>query len=71
VKNRCSGPLTDAGTTLHLVSTSSGAETNVARFACSVGAAELRTMQGAGHIPALTSDFVTAAYDFLSAHPKP
>jgi polyhydroxybutyrate depolymerase len=70
-KDTCSGALTDTGTTLDLVSTVAGAETSVARFACSAGAAELWTMHGAGHIPALTPAFATAIGDFLSAHAKP
>lgn len=59
---------------LDLVPNLPGAETTVARYesACGPwGSAELWTIQGGSHVPALTITFRTAVLDFLFAHPKP
>ncbi len=70
--NGCTGTLTDTGETKDLDTTIDGAETQVSRYTCSQGAADLWTMRGDGHIPNLRQpDWGDAIWDFLSAHPKP
>ncbi len=54
------------------VSDVAGDETVIGRHeGCMGGAADLWTMEGAGHIPAVTSAWGEAVYDWLMAHPKP
>jgi polyhydroxybutyrate depolymerase len=59
---------------LDLDSSLAGNETTVTRFAtgCQPGGhAELWSIQGGGHIPALSASFTPDVIDFLLAHPKP
>ncbi len=54
------------------ISAELGAETDIdASPNCTGGAAELWTMNLAGHIPGLNFDFPVKAMEFLLAHPKP
>jgi len=51
-----------------------GAETKISRYAkgCAPGGhAELWTIEGGGHLPAVGPEFVKQVGDFLFAHPKP
>jgi polyhydroxybutyrate depolymerase len=51
-----------------------GAESTVARYASDClagGSAELWTIVGGGHVPALSGSFSAEVIDFLFAHPKP
>jgi polyhydroxybutyrate depolymerase len=67
-KNGCTGTLTDTGETKDLDSQIDGAETQVSRYACTHGAAELWTMRGDGHIPNfIQPDWGNAVWSFLSA----
>lgn len=68
----CSGGLVDTGVTLDLSRTVDGGETTVAAYkGCPPGiAVELWTMQGVGHTPYATSQFVPSIETFLSAHPR-
>jgi polyhydroxybutyrate depolymerase len=62
----CTG--TQMGTDLDLVSSIDGAETTVLdHTGCRAGVA-LWTMEGAGHIPALTSAFTPTVLEWLRAH---
>ena len=71
-KNGCSGDLTDTGMTLDLDSSLPGAETGIARYACSAGAAELWTIHGGQHVPAfILPDWGNDVFDWLMQHPKP
>ncbi len=72
-RNGCDAALTDTGETLDLDSGLAGAETTAASHAgCTTGYdAELMTIQGGGHIPALTPVFSETLVAFLLAHPKP
>jgi polyhydroxybutyrate depolymerase len=59
---------------LDLDATLAGAETSVTKYGdgCSPGGhAELWTIQGGAHIPALSASFSGDVVDFLLAHPKP
>lgn len=69
--NRC-GDFAETGMRFDLVSDIAGEESHSGRHAtCMGGAAELWTMDGAGHIPAFGPAWATAVYDWLEAHPKP
>ncbi len=71
-KNGCSGDLADSGMTLDLDSQLPGAETGIARYACSAGAAELWTIHGGGHLPNfILPDWGNDVFDWLMQHPKP
>jgi len=72
-RNRCLGRLTDGGTRLDLDGVLLGAETTVERYTgcAETGAVELWTIRGASHVPAFTSFWPGALYDFLMTHPKP
>jgi polyhydroxybutyrate depolymerase len=76
----CAGSLEATTTRLDLDTTIAGAETTVERYAgCPAGAAELWTVQGGAHAPALATDasgldatpFGDLVYGWLSAHAKP
>jgi polyhydroxybutyrate depolymerase len=70
-KNGCTGDLTDTGQRLDLDKSLAGAETEVDRYACAKGAAELWTIHGAGHLPDFRQpDWADALWAWLSAHPK-
>jgi polyhydroxybutyrate depolymerase len=71
-KNGCAASSEAAGS-LDLDSSIAGEETAVTRHpGCSSGgAAELWTIQGAGHMPGLASAFPKLVYDFLKAHARP
>ena len=70
--NRCASTFTDTMMRRDFVTNVDGAETVIGRHeACMGGAAELWTMEGAGHIPAFSSMWSDAVFDWLMAHPKP
>lgn len=73
VYNGASGPVTDAAPSLDLVQDVPGLETVVTRYTNhpSGGAVELWTINGGGHIPALSAEFSPRVIDWLLAHPKP
>lgn len=59
---------------LDMVANITGNETSVTRYAtdCDAGgSAELWTMAGAGHSPAISQDFSRNIVEFLLSHPKP
>ena len=63
---------TEPGTSLDLDSGLAGDETTVTRYGCALeGKAELWTIDGGSHIPALSDSFAPSILDFLFAHPKP
>lgn len=69
--NRC-GDFAETGMRFDFVTDVAGEETHSGRHAgCMGGAAELWTMDGVGHVPAFSSAWATAVYDWLEAHPKP
>ena len=69
--DRCASASTP-GATLDLESAIVGAETRVERYeGCAGGAAELWTIQGGAHLPALAAQWPTLTLDWLLAHPKP
>ncbi|MBX3227693.1 MAG: alpha/beta hydrolase fold domain-containing protein [Labilithrix sp.] len=71
-KNGCSPTLEPARDALDLERTLAGAETTVARHACTTGAAELWTIAGGKHVPTFAQPaWAEAVYSFLDAHPKP
>jgi polyhydroxybutyrate depolymerase len=70
-KNGCDATLTDTGMTLDLESQIAGAETTVARHACTKGSAELWTIKGGQHIPSFQPSWSETFYTWLSAHAKP
>jgi polyhydroxybutyrate depolymerase len=71
-KNGCSGDLTDTGMTLDLDTGLPGAETGIARYACTSGAAELWTIHGGAHLPNFRMpDWGNDVFDWLMQHPKP
>jgi polyhydroxybutyrate depolymerase len=72
-RNGCTGRLTYGGKRLDLESVLPGAETKIEEYGgCPrSGAVELWTIEGGSHVPAFTSFWPTAIYDFLMAHPKP
>ncbi|HRI67840.1 MAG TPA: alpha/beta fold hydrolase [Polyangium sp.] len=71
-KNGCDSAVTNAPA-IDIDQVLAGNETLVTRHEkCQPGgAAELWTMQGAGHIPGLGPNFAPALVDWLFAHPKP
>ncbi|MBK8258971.1 MAG: prolyl oligopeptidase family serine peptidase [Polyangiaceae bacterium] len=63
-----------AGDPIDLESGIVGSESQVSKYntGCSMGTtAELWSIEGGSHIPALTPTFRSAIFDFLDAHPKP
>ncbi|MBL9004873.1 MAG: prolyl oligopeptidase family serine peptidase [Myxococcales bacterium] len=72
-RNGCLGRLTYGGKRVDLDSVIPGAETKIEEYTgCSgSGAVELWTIEGGSHVPAFTSYWPGAIYDFLMAHPKP
>lgn len=73
-KNGCTGTaLSPISGNLDLVTALLGNETERAGVSGCPGhtAAELWTVNGAGHIPGLTSDFAERTFTWLLAHPKP
>ncbi|HET7754407.1 MAG TPA: PHB depolymerase family esterase [Anaeromyxobacteraceae bacterium] len=70
--NGCSGGLAATGEPpLDLDARVPGAETRRERWSCSAGAAELWTMEGGGHVPALrVPAFGDVALDWLQAHAR-
>jgi polyhydroxybutyrate depolymerase len=70
-KNGCGATLSATGDKLDLDSWLPGKDTSVARHACAAGAAELWTIGGGSHIPALGSAWTSSFWAFLEAHPKP
>ncbi|MBX3216561.1 MAG: alpha/beta fold hydrolase [Labilithrix sp.] len=70
-KNGCDAALTATADTLDLDTGLAGAETTVARHACTAGAAELWTIAGGAHIPSFGAAWSERLYAFLEAHPKP
>lgn len=70
-KNGCDDALVDTGETRDLDTGIVGAETVVARHACTKGAAELWTIVGGKHSPSLQPSWAEQMYAFLEAHPKP
>ncbi len=72
-RNGCTGRLDYAGKRLDLEGVLPGAETKIEQYGgCpATGAVELWTIEGGSHVPAFTSFWPTAIYDFLMAHPKP
>jgi polyhydroxybutyrate depolymerase len=72
-KNGCTGALTDTGTRLHVDSDAMANETTVSRYApCAQnGAAELWSVNAAGHVIDFTPESLDAIWQFLSAHAKP
>jgi polyhydroxybutyrate depolymerase len=69
----CDAAIADTTTTYDLDSGIAGSETTVQSFGgCSAGyAAELWTIPGGAHIPALSDGYSDVLVDFLLAHPKP
>lgn len=60
-----------AGAALDVEAAIPGAETRVDRYdGCMGGAAELWTIQGGAHLPALAAQWPTLTLDWLMAHPK-
>ncbi|HEX2569192.1 MAG TPA: alpha/beta fold hydrolase [Polyangia bacterium] len=61
-----------SGGTLDVDTSLAGAETTVERWPnCTGGAAELWTIRGGTHLPALGASWPSLVYDFMAAHPKP
>jgi polyhydroxybutyrate depolymerase len=70
-KNGCTGSLTDTGETKDLDFVVAGAETQVSRYACTRGAAELWTMKGVGHLPNVQQpDWADALWAWLTQYTK-
>ena len=71
-KNQCDPALTDTGTTLHVDVDGTGNETSVSHHdACPANAAaELWTVQGAGHVFSWTPAALEAVWSFFEAHHK-
>lgn len=68
----CTTPLAESGETLDVDLGLAGAETVVARAGgCRGGAAELWTIRGGEHVPALGASWADLVWGFLEAHPKP
>jgi len=68
----CAADLVATGVTRDLDARVPGAETEVAAHpGCPVGAVELWTIHGAGHVPSFQSDWAGTLLDWLLAHPKP
>ena len=72
-RNGCLGRLGYGGKRIDLDSVIPGAETKIEQYSgCpATGAVELWTIEGGSHVPAFTSYWPGAIYDFLMAHPKP
>jgi polyhydroxybutyrate depolymerase len=71
MKNNCTGGLQDTGKTYDLAVDLAGAETSGAAWTCPVGAAELWTMHGGGHVPNLqVPEWGNEIFDWLMAHQK-
>lgn len=66
----CGDTPADAGT-IDIDADIDGSETTVARYENCTAAAELWTIQGGGHIPAIGENFMPSMLDFMLAHPKP
>jgi len=71
--NGASNPVSDPTPTLDLTTDVAGLDTVVTRYTTfpPSGAVELWTINGAGHGPALSSQFSPRVIDWLLAHPKP
>ncbi len=71
--NGCDAAPDTSAPPLDLEKSIAGDESTVSRYLnCDPGgAAELWTIQGGSHIPALSTTFAATVFDFLSAHPKP
>jgi polyhydroxybutyrate depolymerase len=71
--NGATGPQTDAQPSMDLVSDVAGLDTIVTRYtnAPTGGAVELWTIQNAGHIPSLSSEFPSRIVDWLLARARP
>lgn len=70
-RNGCT-TLAQATTTLDVDNVLAGTETTVDRWqGCRGGAAELWTIAGGSHVPALVANWPTLLWSFLSAHSKP
>ncbi len=67
----CEDALTETSERHDLFPGLGGAETRVARHACTRGAAELWTVTKGGHAPAIGAAFAATTWRFLAAHPKP
>ncbi|MDB4970850.1 MAG: hypothetical protein JWN44_6539 [Myxococcales bacterium] len=71
-KNGCAAELVDTGSALDIDNTLAGSETQVARHACTSGAAELWTIKGGQHVPNFKMpDWGNDVFEWLMAHPKP
>lgn len=72
-RNGCLGRLGYAGKRIDLDGVIPGAETKIEEYTgCPAsGAVELWTIEGGSHVPAFSSYWPAAIYDFLMAHPKP
>lgn len=68
--NGCDATLSPTGQTRDLDGTLAGAETLVARHACTQGAAEFWTIKRGLHVPHLLPSAAERFYEFLEAHPK-
>ncbi|MDB4931913.1 MAG: hypothetical protein JWM10_4397, partial [Myxococcaceae bacterium] len=69
--NRCAATTT-SGTTFDLDTSIAGAETRVSRYdGCMGGAAELWSIEGGAHLPAINAQWPALTLDWLMAHPKP
>jgi polyhydroxybutyrate depolymerase len=70
-KNGCQGALAPTGQTFDLVDSLPGAETEVAAYTCTQGAAELWTLHGGTHLPVFRfPDWGDHVFDWLSAHKR-
>jgi polyhydroxybutyrate depolymerase len=69
--NGCGATLEDTETRYDILGQETGAETRVARHACTKGAAELWTVEDGPHAPAISPDFAPTLWTFFAAHPKP
>ncbi len=71
MKNDCTGGLQDTGKTYDFDVVVAGNETSGAAWSCPVGAAELWTMHGVGHVPHFQiPEWGNEIFDWLMAHPK-
>ncbi len=69
--NRCASTTT-SGTTFDLDTVIPGVETRISRYdGCMGGAAELWSIEGGLHLPALGPQWSVLTLDWLMAHPKP
>jgi len=71
--NGASNPVSDPTSTQDLTTDVAGLDTVVTRYTTfpPSGAVELWTINGAGHVPTLSSQFSPRVIDWLLAHPKP